>query len=247
MLLVCVRCSALPFSPFPHTHHTQHTTLTPTRLDDALEQAAKSTTTTPSSSPLLLPADRPDLLVTVAWDAIIFSGAPAVQIFVAQALQAVAAAKKEEGEGGVEEEKEREAEVARLLEEGLTEAMAPFGHAVSRAWGVLQDRLVGQCAAALQGVKGITATYRMTNKRPPERACPYVAKVLDPIKALEPDVKGRCVSFFPLWQNLIDRSSRPIFPTRPLSPLNTPGSRRRWRPCGGRRSSRPSRSGEEGG
>jgi hypothetical protein len=134
--------------------------------------------------------------VTIAWDALLFSGPPAVKHLVGQALQAVAAARKEDGEGEEEGQGADAAELGRVLEEGLVEALAPFDAVVARAWGLLHDRLVGQCAAALQGVKGITATYRMTNKRPPERACPYVGKVLDPLKALEPDVKGRCVMWF---------------------------------------------------
>lgn len=164
--------------------HTQHP-----RLDEALTQAVTTTPYPSSPAPNLLPADQPEALVAFAWDAVVFSGEPAVKHLVALALQAVAAARAEEGQ-----EQGGEGEVGRLLEEGLAEAMAPFAGLAMRAWELLHERVVGQCVTALQGVKGVTATYRMTNKRPPERACPYVGKVLDPLRALEPEVKGRCVA-----------------------------------------------------
>lgn len=192
-----------PHNPtYPPTFHHHQQQCNPTkhhitnRLDEALDEAAATPSTTPGPSPLLLPPDQPEALVAVAWDALLFSGAPAVRQLAARVVDTVAAARRAEaaGGGGREADEGRDAELRALLEEGLGEAMAPFEAAAARAWALLRGRLVGQCAGALEGgVKGIMAAYRMTNKRAPERACPYVARVLDPLRALEPEVKGRCV------------------------------------------------------
>ncbi len=191
-LFVCLFVWGGRGKSFECAHTDAYTHPTPTsilrRLDEALEEAAahQSAASKPQGPPALLPPEHPEALVTVAWDARLFGGPQAIQQLVGQMLQAVEAGQGDEGGGAGAEEG-----LARLLEEGLAEALGPFAALVTRAWAILQERLVAQCAAALQGVKGITATYRMTNKRPPERACPYVARVLDPLKALEPDVKGR--------------------------------------------------------
>lgn len=174
------------------TTHSPSPTKNPitTRLDESLAHAAHPSPTAPSSPLLPLPVDRPDALVTLAWDALTLAGPPAVQHVVAQALKALASARAEEEEQGAKQEG---GELGRVLEEGMREAMAPLDAVAMRAWEILHGRLVASCASALQGVKDVTATYRMTNKRPPERACPYVARVLEPLRAMEPDVKGRCV------------------------------------------------------
>lgn len=82
-------------------------------------------------------------------------------------------------------------EAQLLVREGLQEAAAPFNNLILRAWKVIHIHVVGQCGTFLQAVRGITATYRMTNKRPPERASPFVTKILDPLRVLEADAKGR--------------------------------------------------------
>ena len=82
-------------------------------------------------------------------------------------------------------------EAQMIVRDGLHEATAPFANLVLRAWKLIHVHIVGQCATVLQAVRGITATYRMTNKRPPERASPFVTKIFDPLRAIEADVKGR--------------------------------------------------------
>lgn len=42
-------------------------------------------------------------------------------------------------------------------------------------------------------MRGITATYRMTNKKPPDRPSPFLPKILEPIRKLEATLDGRCV------------------------------------------------------
>lgn len=39
----------------------------------------------------------------------------------------------------------------------------------------------GGSFVAEQSVRGITATYRMTNKQPPDRPSPFMLKILEPI------------------------------------------------------------------
>lgn len=137
--------------------------------------------------------------MAIAWDALTFSGAPAVRQLVGRVVDTVAAARRAEVEAGADGGgggggADGDVELRGLVEEGLREALAPFEASVARAWALLHAQVAGACAAPLEaGVKGIAATYRMTNKRPPERACPYVARVLEPLRALAPEVEGRCV------------------------------------------------------
>ena len=78
-----------------------------------------------------------------------------------------------------------------IVREGLEEATAPYSDLIDRAWQAIHVHIIGQCSSVLQAVRGITATYRMTNKRPPERASPFVTKILDPLRVVEPVVAGR--------------------------------------------------------
>ncbi|KAL2613354.1 hypothetical protein R1flu_025046 [Riccia fluitans] len=48
---------------------------------------------------------------------------------------------------------------------------------------VLTEAVADKCVEALKQAKGITATYRMTNKPLPTRHSPYVASILQPLKA----------------------------------------------------------------
>ncbi|CAN0365797.1 unnamed protein product, partial [Hapterophycus canaliculatus] len=47
------------------------------------------------------------------------------------------------------------------------------------------SQVAAQCTTILQAVKGITATYRMTNKPAPQRPSPFVPNVLRALREFD--------------------------------------------------------------
>jgi conserved oligomeric Golgi complex subunit 2 len=70
---------------------------------------------------------------------------------------------------------------AAALESAAVRVESAASRSVLRA---LAAGAVARCAAALQQVKGVTATYRMTSKGPPTRHSHYAATVLAPLAEL---------------------------------------------------------------
>lgn len=136
-----------------------------------------------SSSKPFLSANAPEALINVSWDIFLFSQEVAVERLKESVVQAVM------GAGSSTSKKDDDLE--RVIKEGLAEAMKPLDSLVQRGWQALHTHVVRQSVTVLQAVRGITATYRMTNKRPPERASPFVAKILEPLRLLEPEMKGK--------------------------------------------------------
>jgi hypothetical protein len=75
------------------------------------------------------------------------------------------------------------AELRSLVSEVLKEASSQIQPLVDRAWNeVIVKILTDKCSGPLAAVKGVAATYRMTNRPPPTQASPFVATVLRPLK-----------------------------------------------------------------
>jgi len=64
----------------------------------------------------------------------------------------------------------------------LEEACEPDEALVEKLWGEVVVYITGQCTTMLQAVRGITATYRMTNKPAPKSPSPFVRNILQPLK-----------------------------------------------------------------
>jgi hypothetical protein len=75
------------------------------------------------------------------------------------------------------------AELRTLVEEAIQDAVEHVAPLVDSAWnGCIVKLLTAKCSDPLAAVKGVAATYRMTNRPPPTQASPYVATVLRPLK-----------------------------------------------------------------
>ena len=78
----------------------------------------------------------------------------------------------------VEEVRELKSICAEFLEEGSS-GIAPI---VSSIWNeIIVDILITKCSGPLSAVKGVAATYRMTNRPPPTQASPFVGTILRPV------------------------------------------------------------------
>ncbi|KAG6547153.1 hypothetical protein Mapa_011405 [Marchantia paleacea] len=74
-------------------------------------------------------------------------------------------------------------EVIVLVKQSIFQAADLLLEIVPALTDVLTEALADKCAEALKQAKGITATYRMTNKPLPTRHSPYVSSILQPLKA----------------------------------------------------------------
>lgn len=83
-------------------------------------------------------------------------------------------------------------EIKSLASEVLMESSQEFSPLVSHAWNnLIVDRLTKQCCTPLTAVKGVAATYRMTNRPPPTQASPFVASILRPLKEFDKSFSTR--------------------------------------------------------
>ncbi|CAM6106737.1 unnamed protein product [Calypogeia fissa] len=74
-------------------------------------------------------------------------------------------------------------EVLTVVEKSIAQGADLLMEVVPALTDVLTETLADKCVEVLKQAKGITATYRMTNKPPPTRHSPYVSSVLQPVKA----------------------------------------------------------------
>jgi hypothetical protein len=83
-------------------------------------------------------------------------------------------------------------ELKTLVADVLHDAVEQISPLVDSAWnGCIVKLLTTKCSAPLAAVKGVAATYRMTNRPPPTQASPFVATVLRPIKEFGSEFEQR--------------------------------------------------------
>lgn len=83
-------------------------------------------------------------------------------------------------------------EVHALILEVLKDASAQIHPLVDRAWNeIIVKLMIEKCSGVLGAVKGVVATYRMTNRPPPTQASPYVKTILRPLKEFSDEVSLR--------------------------------------------------------
>jgi hypothetical protein len=83
-------------------------------------------------------------------------------------------------------------EITGLVKEVLAEVADQIGPVVQQSWnGVIVEILTKRCCAPLAAVKGVAATYRMTNRPPPTQASPFVGTILRALKEFDTEFKLR--------------------------------------------------------
>lgn len=76
-------------------------------------------------------------------------------------------------------EKEEMSGLVRVILEDAASKVTPI---VQKAWNdVIVNLLVTKCSGPLGAVKGVAATYRMTNRPPPTQPSPFVPTILRPL------------------------------------------------------------------
>ena len=74
-------------------------------------------------------------------------------------------------------------EVKQLVGGALVESSEGISPIIEKIWNeIIVNILTAKCSTPLAAVKGVAATYRMTNRPPPSQASPFVATILGPLK-----------------------------------------------------------------
>jgi hypothetical protein len=97
------------------------------------------------------------------------------------------------------------AELRSLVSDVLKEISKQIQPVVDRAWNeVIVKILTEKCSGPLAAVKGVAATYRMTNRPPPTQASPFVATILRPLKEFNNEFSNRTPDHIGgKWKDLI--------------------------------------------
>ncbi|CAM9502390.1 unnamed protein product [Ectocarpus sp. 8 AP-2014] len=126
---------------------------------------------------------HPDDIVPVAADLSKLLGAlqsDFVGVAAARISAPAAGERNRAGQGALSEKDAKE-----LVKEVVMEAVGAWGGLVDSLWEKATSQVAAQCNTILQAVKGITATYRMTNKPPPQRPSPFVPNVLRALREFD--------------------------------------------------------------
>jgi conserved oligomeric Golgi complex subunit 2 len=107
------------------------------------------------------------------------------------------------GSGGTTES--HRTELRDLASEVLQEASGQIRPLVESSWNVvIVEILKSKCSGPLAAVKGVAATYRMTNRPPPTQASPFVSTILRPVKELDTEFCNRTPEYVGTqWKRLI--------------------------------------------
>ncbi len=96
-------------------------------------------------------------------------------------------------------------ELRSLVSDVLKETSVQIQPIIQRAWNeVIVKLLIEKCSGPLAAVKGVAATYRMTNRPPPTQASPFVATILRPLKEFDDEFANRTPDHIgPHWKTSI--------------------------------------------
>jgi len=76
-----------------------------------------------------------------------------------------------------------EEELNSLIRQIFSDTCANLSPLIDQMWNeLIVSILTTRCTAPLSAVKGVAATYRMTNRPPPTQASPFVHTILRPIR-----------------------------------------------------------------
>jgi len=96
-------------------------------------------------------------------------------------------------------------ETSELIGEIMTEASKEISPIVNEIWNeIIVSIMTNKCTAPLSAVKGVAATYRMTNRPPPTQPSPFVNTIIRPLKEFDASFSNRTPSHLGiLWKKRI--------------------------------------------
>jgi len=161
---------------------------------DQPEEVDSETMTDPSETIVTIPAyfwnERVEDVAVVAWELTILETC-LTHDYLDSVANTVCPKDKESRQSTHNSSSELE-EIRSLASDVLMESSQEFSPLVSHSWNrLIVDRLMKQCCIPLTAVKGVAATYRMTNRPPPSQASPFVASILRPLKEFDATFSSR--------------------------------------------------------
>jgi len=100
---------------------------------------------------------------------------------------------------------EHDLEVSNLIGDLLQAAVKDITPKITYSWNeIIVDILTNDCSKPLSAVKGVAATYRMTNRPPPTNPSPFVGTILRPLKDFDSNFANRTPSHVgDLWKKRV--------------------------------------------
>lgn len=144
-------------------------------VENGVDGATVSAPSPPPSFPTRAPycwGDSEEDVAAVAWEMTILDSALRHD-YVDTVCKALLSGNNKEADFG---------EVRIIVSDVLKEAADQIHPIIDTAWNeVIVKILTNKCSAPLAAVKGVAATYRMTNRPPPTQASPFVSTILRPL------------------------------------------------------------------
>lgn len=139
--------------------------------------------------------DSPQDVAAVAWELAILETTMAHD-YVTTVCQAL--------DSGESSEDDR-IELRSLVSDVFKETSGQILPIIERAWNeIIVKIFIEKCSGPLAAVKGVAATYRMTNRPPPTQASPFVGTILRPLKEFDLEFSNRTPDHIGSeWKNLI--------------------------------------------
>mmetsp|Transcript_24321 Transcript_24321/g.36236 ORF Transcript_24321/g.36236 Transcript_24321/m.36236 type:complete len:892 (-) Transcript_24321:125-2800(-) len=135
--------------------------------------------------------ERIDDVAAVSWDLTILE--TSIGSDYAAKISDVILPPKESPHGGAVQVNHLElSELKSLVQDALIESAEGVSPIIQKMWNeIIVKILTLKCSAPLSAVKGVAATYRMTNRPPPTQASPYVSTILRPLKEFNSNFLNR--------------------------------------------------------
>jgi len=150
--------------------------VSPSGNGSAVKQAAEGVDT------LYRWVDRIEDVAAVSWELSVLQSYVAGD-YISSVCQKVALPPPSDNDSEGVPNKEEEEELNSLVRQILSDTCADLSPLIDRMWNeLIVSILTARCTAPLSAVKGVAATYRMTNRPPPTQASPFVHTILRPIR-----------------------------------------------------------------
>ena len=139
--------------------------------------------------------DSPQDVAAVAWELAILEASIAHD-YVSTVCEAVDSRDSSEDD---------RIELRSLVADVLKEASTQIHPIIEKAWNdTIVKILIEKCSGPLAAVKGVAATYRMTNRPPPTQASPFVSTILRPLKEFDTEFSNRTPDHIgSRWKSLV--------------------------------------------
>ena len=148
--------------------------------------------------------DRIEDVAAVSWELTVLEKY-IVQHHVPTIVETICSTQSQSPRQQEQEDHSSSDETVTLVKEIMSEASKEITPVVHKIWDeIIVNIMISQCSAPLLAVKGIAATYRMTNRPPPTQPSPFVNAILRPLHDFDTSVSSRTPPYLGIsWKKRI--------------------------------------------